>query len=375
MPTRNYINEDINGLEQIVRDNDSDREVLEDIKDELQYRKKRKRNVALEKYIDDLLQTIDSDSLEVLFPQCWMSEEIFENSLLGHDFSSADCITFVIPRECKIMVFAATRLLSFCNQLAANNVKVELKFPDGFQGQMSYLHRINFFKHLSEGISITPKLTKMENRGHQGKNKKLVEIESIKVETGYNDALPGRLASSIVDNARDFDLELSERAKNKLITAVKTIFSELLDNVCLHSGTTLPAFAVCQIYNPGNENVAHVAVSDSGLGLLETLRPRLANNYPKKPQYQKLPDNKLVLEIFKTGLSSTSAESGCGLVTCALQALKFNASVSVRLKDNLIKLALHGDGIRIDNSFNKKELTPILGTSIAFEFPLDNLRA
>ncbi len=57
------------------------------------------------------------------------------------------------------------------------------------------------------------------------------------------------------------------------------MFSELVGNVYEHSRTQLDGYAVLQVYKNGNS--ARIAVSDSGDGLLNTLRPSLPTHYPR----------------------------------------------------------------------------------------------
>lgn len=376
MTNRPYASEQIEGLERLVKKNNKASIALELIREELVgYRKSNKRNKALVSLIDKFLSEIPLSSLEIRFTDSWLSEDDFERTMRGHEFEKLSQIKFVFPNGCKVMTSAAIKLLTFVNQLATQNKTISLNFEEGFSGTLSYLNRMCFFEHLAPKVDVTPRVNTGARNKHFGNNLKCVEIVPIHSGEDVDINLPKRLAQSIVDNAPDImDKTISEKMRMKLLTVVETIFSELSDNIREHSSSVLSGHAVCQIYEPEKSKfVAHVAVADSGRGILETLRPKLQENYPDKPQYQTYKDNELVLEMFKTGLSSRDPESGCGLFSCAIQAMKFNASVRVRIKDNLIKLNTYSTGYQVDISYNKNNLAPIQGTTITFEFPLGSL--
>ena len=65
-----------------------------------------------------------------------------------------------------------------------------------------------------------------------------------------------------------------------------------------------------------------VAVSDSGLGIMQTLRPSLQNEFPRLVG---LSDIDLLVEVFRQGLSRHGSDRGCGLKGSAAKAMKFNA--------------------------------------------------
>ena len=105
----------------------------------------------------------------------------------------------------------------------------------------------------------------------QGSNRGLVEIARINKDERDED-LPKRLteAVSIACHSRSDVDELSG--------ATWTIFAELIDNIFAHSATQLDGYAALQSYSGGNR--LSVAVSDSGLGIMNTLRPSLRSQLP-----------------------------------------------------------------------------------------------
>ena len=155
--------EGIQGLESIVEDHRSDSLVLEKIKEELALRRSSKKNKLLTDRVDEYLTKLLPGYMEIEFPSCWLSENIFEEALIEGNFSTTGPILFVFPEDCKVMVNSAVRLLSFVNQLVAAGKQVGIKFVDGQSGAMSYLQRICFFKHLDKRVSVYPEVNRSRN--------------------------------------------------------------------------------------------------------------------------------------------------------------------------------------------------------------------
>jgi sensor histidine kinase regulating citrate/malate metabolism len=160
--------------------------------------------------------------------------------------------------------------------------------------------------------------------------------------------LPSRLA------------DVLETKDKKLGKAAFTVFGELIDNVREHSSTKLSAFAALQTYKTGIK----VIVSDSGSGLLETLRPQL----PKK--YKQVSDIDLIIEAFEKGLSRHGKKSGrgCGLTNCARKAKQYNGKLQVRLAETRVDLVPSDNTYAQDTAYCYDDLLPIEGTHIAFDF-------
>jgi Transposase len=97
--------------------------------------------------------------------------------------------------------------------------------------------------------------------------------------------------------------------------------------------TRLDGYAALQVYSGGNR--LSVAVSDSGLGIMGTLRPSLATEFPKLAG---LPDTDLLVEVFRQGPSRHGLDRGCGLKGCAAKAIKFGANLDVRLPNQRVLL-------------------------------------
>jgi hypothetical protein len=258
------------------------------------------------------------------------------------------------------MIDAAVRLLSLFNQLDTCCKRVLLNFEEGEFGVMGYLNRMGFFDHLAPGIEVYPDRPFFSGAElFAGTNTNLVEIAQINPQHREQD-LPTRLTDALMNSC-------SHRSDSKeLEGAAWTIFAELIDNIFSHSGTQLDGYASLQLYRGGNN--LSVAVSDSGIGILETLRPSLKNESPSLAQ---LSDVDLLVEIFRQGISRHGADRGCGLKGSAAKAIKFRAKLDVRLPTSRVVLAPSSDGYKPNTAYCYDSLPLIWGTHICFKFALD----
>lgn len=257
------------------------------------------------------------------------------------------------------MVDGAIRLLSLANQLAFSTRRVRLNFDEGEAGTMGYLNRMGFFDHLRNEVEVFPSRPAYSSAAvHRGGNSMLVEIARITKDARDKD-LPTRLAAAVTHacGGRNDVIELSG--------AVWTIFAELIDNIFSHSGTPLDGYAALQVYSAGNR--LSVAVSDSGLGIMETLRPSLRTQFSK---LEKLSDTDLLVEVFRQGLSRHGSDRGCGLKGCAAKAIKFNASLDVRLPRQRVLLQSARGAYEPNLAYCYEGLSLLWGTHIAFNFKL-----
>lgn len=268
-------------------------------------------------------------------------------------------MTFEFPTGCKIMVDSAIRILSLANQLVFATRRVRLNFEEGEAGTMGYLNRMGFFDHLHPYIDVLPRRPTYSAAAiHRGGNSMLVEIARINKDARDAD-LPNRLTEAISQAC-------SSRADaDELTGAAWTIFAELIDNIFAHSATRLDGYAALQVYPSGNR--LSVAVSDSGLGIMETLRPSLRTEFPKLGN---LSDADLLVEVFRQGLSRHGADRGCGLKGCAAKAIKFDANLDVRLPNQRVFLTPARGAYQLNTAYCYQGLPLIWGTHIAFAFGL-----
>jgi signal transduction histidine kinase len=303
----------------------------------------------------------------VTLPGQWVAADNFENALLAvwnHlTAPPPECrhITFRFPPSCKIMVDAAVRLLSLANQLIAAGTSVAFAFEGENHEAMGYLHRANFFTVLSPQVQVIPHRPNPQTAArHRGNNPNLVEFEAIhRVHDAIIESIPTRLTDALGKaTANRADKTLLERA-------ALTIFGELINNVEQHSQTELDGFAALQVYQQGGK--VQIVVSDSGVGLLETLRPKLLS-----PAAQHMEDAQIIRLLFQGNLQWKHGGTGQGLHGCAYHALKFHGNVDIRLDTCSIHLRPSAGSYNSTSPRYRQNLVSLQGTHICFTFPLDN---
>jgi len=298
--------------------------------------------------------------LTVIFPERWISADKFEQALLRAAPTSFKCntaITFCIPASGKVMLEAAVRLLSLANQLAAERIAVTLAFEGEQHDAMNWLNRANFFTVLSQQVDVLPyRPDPRDVQQYQGQSKNIVEFKSI--GTSYNEeyvqSLPGQLTKAlkaVLENYPD---------SKSLSDVAYLIFGELIRNVYDHSRTELDGFVAMQAYPQGKK--VQVVVSDSGIGLLETLRQKVSTH---------LSDADLLYSLLRGSLN-WSKTSGDGLRGCARGALKHQGRVDIRLATCSISLQPSSGSYEREHIRTQSNLALIKGTHICFSFPLDN---
>ena len=298
----------------------------------------------------------------VHFPGQWINLSKFETALRRscgpHDPDNYE-VTFEFPEGCKIMVDPAIRLLSLVNQLASATKRVRLDFEEGDAGTMGYLDRMGFFDHLAPEVTVLPERPVFSRAVlHRGSNAALVEIARINKDARDQD-LPSRLAEALMRSCQ------SRADVKELGDAAWLIFCELIDNVFAHSKTQLDGYAALQVY-PGGNKLA-VAVSDSGLGIMNTLRPSLSTEYPKLAG---LSDTDLLVEVFRQGLSRHGPDRGCGLKGSAVKAIKFEATLDVRLPNQRVLLQPSRGAYEPNTAYCYEGLPLLWGTHISYGFGL-----
>lgn len=257
------------------------------------------------------------------------------------------------------MIDSAIRILSLANQLDFCTRRVRLDFLEGERGALGYLNRMGFFDHLSEHIEVIPSRPMYSGADlYRGSNAGLVEIARINKDD-RDRGLPGRLTEALMRSCR------SRPDATELEGAAWTIFAELIDNVFEHSQTPLDGYAALQVYKGGNQLL--VAVSDSGLGIMQTLRPSLQTEFPRLVG---LSDTALLVEVFRQGLSRHGTDRGCGLKGSAAKAIKFKADLDVRLPNQRVLLTPARGTYQANTAHCYDHLPLLWGTHIGFAFTL-----
>lgn len=295
-------------------------------------------------------------------PDGWVDAWKFEKALLNCGDalgSSFNTITIKVPAGCKLMIDVIVRLLSFCNQAVACTKRVRLEF--GTAGSaMSYLNRIGFFDHLAPAVEVSPARPAYSGAAiHRGGNRGLVEIERFSRAASVEQNLVPRLVAAV-------ERGCAARPEVKQIgDAMFSIFGELIKNVFDHSQTSLDAYAALQTYPQGNRLT--VAVSDSGIGIMKSLRPALTGS-----KWHNLSDVDLVVEIFREGISSKPEDKrGLGLKSSARHAIGFRADLDVRLLNQRVLLKPSNNEYQPNMAYSQDQLPLLWGTHIAFSFKLD----
>jgi hypothetical protein len=293
----------------------------------------------------------------------WVNSSSFESSLRAavpdpHS-NEAFSARFVIPIGCAVMVDAGTRLLSVANQLNRCTKRVVLDFADGPAGAMGYLNRMGFFDMLDKQIEVLPERPAISGVAiYGGGNRNLVEFCRLNPDT-IDKELPGRFADSLKNS-----LPPSVKNSEQLGDAAFTIFSELIQNVYRHSETKLDGYATLQLYR-GRARYVQVSVSDSGLGLMETLRPALKTHFPA---LEKAGDATLLIEMVSNGISRFGRDNGCGINLCARKALSLNASMEIRMPRSRVVFTRAGDQRYLGIVSYNEGLPLVWGTHICLNF-------
>ena len=295
-------------------------------------------------------------------PGNWVDAWKFERALMrcGDALGSLHhTIVIRVPSGCSLMIDVIIRLLSFCNQAVAYAKHVRLEFGEAGKA-MGYLDRIGFFDHLALAVEVIPHRPMFSGATiHRGGNRGLVEIERFSPGQLAEQNLVPRLVAAVMRgcSARSDVTEIGD--------AMYSIFGELVKNVFDHSQTNLDAYAALQTYPQGNRLT--VAVSDSGIGILSSLRPAL-----KGGKWDNLSDVDLIVEIFREGISSKPEDKrGMGLKASAKHAIGFRADLDVRLPNQRVFLKPSNNEYQPNMAYPQDHLPLLRGTHIAFSFKLD----
>lgn len=299
----------------------------------------------------------------------WVSSREFELLLsenINNIFKGRKSLKFSIPAKSCLPLETIVRLLNVSNQFSSLGFKVKLVFHGKESDVMGYCDRIGFFDVLQKDVIVEPMPSKESKKAlYHNQNTSLVELEVVNSQT-LNKQLPKRLAETIVNHLDDID----GINKNKLNNIYRTIFSELTNNIYEHSKTKLDGFVAMQLYKKGARPRAELIICDSGLGLLETIRPSLNSHNIKYKDYS---DTELVLEMLTTGISSKNPVigGGNGIETCFRHARKMNSDLTIRLNVQQYRLFKVSDHpLLADSLLHTDSMLPLSGTFICFEIPL-----
>ena len=296
----------------------------------------------------------------------WFTCEAFEESYLdiGNILDAEESnIIIRLPNDFKVLLIAGARLIALINYLNHVGKCVTLDFQLCTRS-MDYLNRLGFFDHIHKNIDIFPERPKTSKaKKYKGTNKNLVEIGDIDLEN-FNDDLPKELTAAFTHHAGE-----------EYRMAAFTVFSELIGNVEEHSESPIPGFAALQLYN-GIQRHIQTVISDHGLGLSNTLKANLPKYYPKLASSMDLAcvtsDIDLIIKALTDGKLSRFGHDpegdarGLGLKRSQTYALKYNAEITIRQGNFLVKL-VYKKGSLVDSSY-KDNLGLMPGTHVCFDF-------
>lgn len=299
-----------------------------------------------------------SGEVTVKFDGKWITCELFESSLseAAAQLENVSEIQFTFPKNCKFLLESTARLLALCNQLNANKIGVTIDLTEN-AGSLHYLNRAGFFDQLDENVSVLPKRPKYSTaKAFKGNSKNIVEFGAV---------IPLEENKELVDQLTEAFVALSGE---KYRDAAFTIFAELIGNIKEHSGSQIRGFAALQKYEgyAGRRPHIQTVVSDSGLGIVATLRPTLNAHYP---DLKGLSDIDLTKAVMTKGEISKHGEGrGLGFKSSKEKALKFNAKYSIRQKEFGLDFQFVSGALKVKKH---EGLANILGTHICFDFDID----
>lgn len=301
----------------------------------------------------------------IRFPSGWTDSSAFEVALaappLAAHANACHVVRVQVPRGCFLMVDAATKLLSCANQLHDMTKRVTLEFEDGEAGTMGYLNRVGFFDYLNRAVVVLPSRPAVSAaKVYSGANSGLVEVRALRA-SAMDKLLPGQLADCLVNAAG------ATGAKDEALGQVAfTIFSELIQNVYRHSETRLDGYAALQYYRRGKK--VTVTVSDSGAGLLQTLRPSLKAHFPLLANKS---DADVLVEMVTSGVSRFGPDNGCGISQCARNAVTRNAAMEIRMPTSRALFRPTADKRYLGIAVFEEHLPLVWGTHVSLDFKLD----
>lgn len=305
--------------------------------------------------------------IKIDFPSGWVDADTYENDVLaGRDFfKNRVRVFFIFKKNTKLLLEVIARFTSLINQLNDYGTKVIVDLENCHDAHR-YLNRAGFFDFTNVGIMIFPKRPIYSTaKQFKGNCSTLVEF--------------GEICSLSENNQLKNDLRLSfvKQTAPEYANVATLFFAEFMGNVSDHSESRLKGFAGLQLYSPPNSR-KHIqaVISDSGRGVVATLRTTLEQYYPdlyrKYPRDENEADIGLALEVFSKGKITRFGDDsgrGLGFKSTRDNASKFDADLSIRLTNFNIKLA-YRKGELIETSI-LKNLSYLDGTHICFDFLID----
>ncbi len=320
-------------------------------------------------YKNPAITTISFDSTSN-----WLSASNIENSLRKYPnlLSLRNNVIFDFSNK-SLFLDCILKILSLTNQLIKVGSRVTLKF-DKDSDSISYLSRCGFFDKIHKDVIVLPYLPEVSlAKIYNTNSENLCEIISITKDN--DDSYLLRLAELI-------EAKLSDEDKKILLSKLRTFIGELVGNVRDHGLSDIEGFIALQIYSSGK---IIIAISDSGAGLINTLRHEALAYYQHNPDLIALKeqtlenDIELLSYVFNKGkVSRTGLERrGLGLSRTNEVLRKIsntrvsNISLTIRQQTNEFNFPLGIQGIETIGCSTKTDLMYIEGTHYVLTIKLD----
>lgn len=298
-------------------------------------------------------------------PPIWVDGHTWERSLKTARIEQGGSrhVEYHFPGGCKVMVDAGARLLFLVNQQVDAGCAVTLTFDDP-DGALGYLNRAGFVRLLHPGVRVLPdRPDDAVLMAREGTSGSLVEFTAISPADhasvdGVPMALSTKLCAAVGGTLQDPEVR-------RIKKATYTIFSELIENVYEHSQTELDGFAALQVYAAASK--ARIVVSDSGVGLLNTIGPALERDARELIGHA---DAEVLDRLLARGLSRHGSPRGAGLHRCAKYARECGAMIDLRLETCALTVSPQGV-VSEAPSGAYQDTIPLRGTHFCFTIPLD----
>lgn len=306
----------------------------------------------------------------------WLSADIVEQKLRQYpDLINQKCRIEFDFSDKFLLLDCILKILSLVNQLANTGAKVVIKFAPKSKG-FSYLQRCGFFDNVDETVTILPYRPKESlAKKYNSNSDNLFEI--FKITHEYDDSLLDRIAELV-------GAKLSEEDVQKLLNKLLTLIGELVDNIREHGLSAISGYIALQIYNSGK---IMIAISDSGSGLIHTLRTEALNHYQDNDALNDFVvqsmenDIGLLGYVFNHGNISRTGETGRGLgLSKSNNTLKklshdqvAGIILTIRQQDNELSFPFNTNGIEIEGCRPQTDLMYIAGTHYVLTIVLDKM--
>ncbi|WP_323739841.1 ATP-binding protein [Acinetobacter oleivorans] len=325
---------------------------------------------------NDVWSYNDFKVLEISFisNSSWLSASHIEHALKKHPelLNLSSNVIFDFSNK-SLFLDCILKILSITNQLVNAGSKVTLKFDEDSES-IGYLSRCGFFDKIHEDVDVLPGRPEISlAKLHNANSETLFEI--ISINANYDESYLERLDELM-------EAKLSDGDKDFLLNKLSTFIGEIVGNIRDHGLSNIDGYIALQIYSSGK---IVIAISDSGAGLITTLRDEALIYYQANPELRVLKDPTLTNDIellkyvFNKGRISRTGldERGLGLsrtnnVLKKISNTKVtNINLTIRQQTNEIHFPFGIDGIETLGCRTKQDLTFIKGTHFVLTIQLD----